>query len=59
MYHYSFSLRTASVLMVGSTWTKNHVDAILQHRDFVLDLLYLAPPLLTARLLFLSECRTV
>jgi hypothetical protein len=54
MYHYSLSLRTASFLMVNSTWTKNHVDLILWHSDFLFGLLYLTPPLLVASL-FLSN----
>jgi len=51
MYHYAISLRTASILMVNSTWTKNHVDAILCHSDFLLDLTYLTPPFLFLKLL--------
>ena len=55
MYHYSLCLRTASFLMVNSTWTKTHVDAILRHSDLLIDCLYLFPPLLAARCLFLSN----
>lgn len=33
MYFYAISLRTASFIMANGTWTKNHVDAILQHND--------------------------
>ncbi|TFK70550.1 mannosyltransferase [Pluteus cervinus] len=33
LYYYANSLRKASFIMVNSTWTKNHVDAILQHSD--------------------------
>lgn len=55
MYHYSLSLRTASFLMVNSTWTKNHIDLILRHRDLLLDFLYYTPLLLVCRLLFLSN----
>ncbi len=52
MYHYAISLRAASILMVNSTWTKNHVDAILCHSDFLLDLTYLTPPFLFLKLFF-------
>ncbi|KAF8574226.1 glycosyltransferase family 4 protein [Ramaria rubella] len=31
MFYYSLSLRNASFLMVNSTWTKNHVDAVLNY----------------------------
>jgi alpha-1,2-mannosyltransferase len=40
MYAYANCLRQASFLMVNSSWTKNHVDSILQHRDTVLGLLF-------------------
>ena len=36
MYYYLLSLRTTSFLMVNSSWTKNHVDSILQHSDILL-----------------------
>jgi alpha-1,2-mannosyltransferase len=55
LYHYSLSLRTASFLMINSTWTQNHVDAILRHHDLLVNFLYLSPPLLAARFLFLSN----
>jgi hypothetical protein len=55
MYHYSLSLQIASFLMVNSTWTKNHVDAILRHHDSLLDFLYLTTPLLASRFLFLPN----
>ena len=46
MYYYALSLRTASFLMVNSSWTKNHVDSILQHSDILLDAIHmLLPPL--------------
>ncbi|KAH9948253.1 mannosyltransferase [Amylocystis lapponica] len=45
MYYYAFSLRQASFLMVNSSWTKNHVDAILQHTDPLLDAIHLLTPL--------------
>ena len=47
MYYYTLSLRTSSFLMVNSSWTKNHVDSILQHSDILLDAIHmLFPPLL-------------
>ncbi|KAG5645460.1 hypothetical protein DXG03_006005 [Asterophora parasitica] len=49
MYYYARSLRTARFLMVNSSWTKNHVDAILQHSDPFLDHLHALPPLLFLR----------
>jgi len=55
LYHYSLCLRTASFVFVNSTWTKNEVDAVLKHSDSFLDLLYLTPPFLAAKLLFLSD----
>ncbi|KAF5360868.1 hypothetical protein D9756_004945 [Leucocoprinus leucothites] len=51
MYYYASSLRTASFLMVNSSWTKNHVDSILQHHDLLLDALHLLPPITTFKLL--------
>jgi len=54
MYHYSLCLRTASFLMVNSTWTKNHIDSILHHSDPLLDLLHLTPPFVFGRFLFTS-----
>ncbi|RDB14695.1 GDP-Man:Man(3)GlcNAc(2)-PP-Dol alpha-1,2-mannosyltransferase [Hypsizygus marmoreus] len=50
MYHYARSLRIARFLMVNSSWTKNHVDAILQHSDPLLELIHAVPPLLFLRL---------
>ncbi|KAF8627395.1 hypothetical protein AX17_006210 [Amanita inopinata Kibby_2008] len=41
MYYYAYTLRKARFLMVNSTWTKDHVDAILQHSDPILDLLHI------------------
>lgn len=46
MYFYAFSLRTASFLMVNSSWTKDHVDAILKRSDPILDSVILLPLLL-------------
>ena len=45
MYYYALSLRTASFLMVNSSWTKNHIDSILQHSDILLDAIHMLPPL--------------
>lgn len=49
MYYYSLSLRTASFIMVNSSWTKNHVDSILQHYDTLLDAIHMLPPLFLIR----------
>ncbi|PPR02779.1 hypothetical protein CVT26_009431 [Gymnopilus dilepis] len=51
MFYYSMSLRTANFIMVNSSWTKNHVDSILQYSDTLLDLLHLLPPLFAVKLL--------
>lgn len=51
MYYYAFSLRRASFLMANSSWTKNHVDSILQHHDALLDFVHLLSPLTLLRLL--------
>jgi alpha-1,2-mannosyltransferase len=51
MYYYALSLRTASFLMVNSSWTKNHIDAILRHSDPLLDFLHHFPPLVLLKLL--------
>lgn len=40
MYLYSASLRRTVFLMANSSWTKNHVDGILQHRDVFLDFVH-------------------
>jgi len=37
--------------MANSSWTKNHVDSILQHRDTLLDFVHLLPPFVFLRLL--------
>jgi|ERR1700722_853006 len=47
MYYYACSLRRASFLMVNSSWTKNHIDAILRHSDPLLDFMHLSPSLFT------------
>ena len=49
MYYYSLSLQRASFLMVNSSWTKNHIDAILQHSDLLLDAVHLFLPSLLLR----------
>lgn len=46
MYYYAASLRQARFLMVNSLWTKNHIDAILQHTDVILDAVHLIPIIL-------------
>lgn len=51
MYYYALSLRAASFLMVNSSWTKQHVDAILSHSDPVLDLVHSLPPFVLLRVL--------
>lgn len=40
MYHYALALRNADFLMVNSSWTKNHIDSILQHSDLLLDVFH-------------------
>jgi len=42
MYLYSGSLRRVRFLMANSSWTKNHVDSVLNHRDGLLDFLNVA-----------------
>lgn len=37
--------------MVNSSWTKNHIDSILQHTDTFLDFVHLLPPFPLIRLL--------
>lgn len=37
--------------MVNSSWTKNHVDSILQHTDTLLDYLHILSPLSLLHLL--------
>lgn len=49
MYYYAYSLRQASFLMVNSSWTKNHVDSILQHSDPLLDAIHSFTPLTLMR----------
>lgn len=49
MYYYARSLRMAHFLMANSSWTKNHMDEILQHSDPLLEVLHALPPLLFLR----------
>ena len=58
MYYYAYSLRQARFIMVNSSWTKNHVDSILNHSDRALDMIHLLPPLVILELLSRrrSEC---
>ena len=51
MYYYAYSLRQARFIMVNSSWTKAHVDSILQYSDDLLDALHLLPPLVLLELL--------
>ncbi|KAF8158434.1 mannosyltransferase [Crassisporium funariophilum] len=55
MYYYSLSLRTSSFLMVNSSWTKNHIDSILQHSDLALDVIHMLPPLFLIKLFIPSR----
>ena len=57
MYHYALALRRSSFLMVNSSWTKSHVDAILAHSDPFLDLIHL--PVTFIGGLFLSLTRAL
>ncbi|KAI0088613.1 mannosyltransferase [Irpex rosettiformis] len=45
MHMYAQALRRAGFVMVNSSWTKNHVDSILQHKDLLFDTLHLISPL--------------
>lgn len=49
MHYYVLSLRTASFIMVNSSWTKGHLDSILQHHDILMSTIHLLPPLLTIK----------
>ncbi|EIW52437.1 mannosyltransferase [Trametes versicolor FP-101664 SS1] len=55
MYYYAYSLRQARFLMVNSSWTKGHVDSILQHQDILLDTIHFLPPLLLLKLFSLKK----
>ena len=58
MYYYAYSLRQARFIMVNSSWTKGHVDSILQYSDKLLDAIHLLPPLVLLEVLSRrrSEC---
>jgi len=43
MYYYAASIRRASFIMVNSSWTKSHIDEILQHSDPLLDAIHFLP----------------
>lgn len=51
MYYYAYSLRQARFIMVNSSWTKGHVDSILQYTDRLLDAIHLLPPLVLLQIL--------
>jgi alpha-1,2-mannosyltransferase len=57
MYHYALALRRSSFLMVNSSWTKTHVDAILADSDPFLYLIHF--PLTFIGGLFLSLIRAL
>ncbi|KAH8114787.1 glycosyltransferase family 4 protein [Phellopilus nigrolimitatus] len=59
MYHYASALRRASFLMVNSSWTKNHIDAILAHTDTPLSVLHGLLYVLSPVPLLLSIAQTV
>lgn len=50
MYHYSLALSRSSFIMANSSWTKNHVDAILSHSDPVMNVMHFLNPLFALRL---------
>jgi alpha-1,2-mannosyltransferase len=50
MYHYSLALSRPSFIMANSSWTKNHVDAILSHSDPVMNAMHFLNPLFALRL---------
>jgi len=56
MYYYSRSLRSAAFVMCNSSWTKNHVDSILQYTDSVLDALHALPSWFLLK--WISDTRT-
>ncbi|OAX37570.1 hypothetical protein K503DRAFT_821381 [Rhizopogon vinicolor AM-OR11-026] len=49
MYHYSLTLYRPSFIVSNSSWTKNHVDAILSHSDPVMSALHSFTPLFFLR----------
>ncbi|KAG1810830.1 mannosyltransferase [Suillus subaureus] len=50
MYHYSLALSRPSFIMANSSWTKNHVDAILSHSDPIINAMHFFNPLFALRL---------
>jgi alpha-1,2-mannosyltransferase len=50
MYHYSLALSRPSFIMANSSWTKNHVDAILSHSDPIMNAMHFFSPLFALRL---------
>ncbi|KAG1796896.1 glycosyltransferase family 4 protein [Suillus variegatus] len=50
MYHYSLALSRPSFIMANSSWTKNHVDAILSHSDPVMNVMHFLNPLFILQL---------
>ncbi|KAG1726222.1 glycosyltransferase family 4 protein [Suillus lakei] len=50
IYHYSMALSRPSFIMANSSWTKNHVDAILSHSDPVMNVMHFLNPLFIFRL---------
>jgi alpha-1,2-mannosyltransferase len=50
MYHYSLALSRPSFIMANSSWTKNHVDAILSHSDPIMNAMHFFNPLFALRL---------
>ena len=46
MYYYSRSLAGARFLMVNSSWTKNHIDSLLHHKDTFVQALHFLPSLI-------------
>ncbi|KAI0629783.1 mannosyltransferase [Trametes polyzona] len=58
MYYYAYSLRQARFIMVNSSWTKGHIDSILQHQDILLDAVHYLPPLILFKLLSRSRSQS-
>ncbi|THH09846.1 hypothetical protein EW145_g1732 [Phellinidium pouzarii] len=54
MYYYASALKRASFLMANSSWTKNHIDSILIHRDTPLSTLHSLLASLSPISLFMS-----
>jgi alpha-1,2-mannosyltransferase len=51
MYLYSLCLWHASFLMVNSSWTKNHIDFIINYSDWFINSMLLMNPIYLLRLL--------